>query len=281
MKSYLNNNFDTQKWAYYIDELSVWSAPFGLKLLNFIDYKPNIAAIDIGFGAGFPLIEIAMRLGEGSVVYGIDPWKEAINKTEEKINYYGISNVKIIEGMAESIPLGNNSVNLITSNNGINNVEDIDKVLIECSRILNTGGQFIQTMNLEKSMFEFYDQLENVLSELNLKAEIEIMYQHIEEKRPSIDKILKIMKRENFIIKDIEYDHFDYKFSNGTAMFNHYFIRLAFMNSWIKILPKERVNEIFGIIETRLNKQAELFGGIKLSIPFVLINSIKNHDLSN
>ena len=75
-----------------IDELPLWSAPFGLKLLDYIDYKPNITAIDLGFGTGVPLIEIAMRLGDNSTVYGIDILKDALEKAEKKISYYGIEN---------------------------------------------------------------------------------------------------------------------------------------------------------------------------------------------
>ena len=156
MKKYLSNNFNIAGLVDVFDELPFWSAPFGLKLLDHIDYKPAITALDIGFGTGFPLTEIALRLGESSTVYGIDPWKEAIKRLNKKIHFYGITNVRIIQGMAESIPLDNDSVDLIVSNNGINNVSDMDKVLSECSRITRTGGQFVQTMNLDKSMFEFY-----------------------------------------------------------------------------------------------------------------------------
>jgi ubiquinone/menaquinone biosynthesis C-methylase UbiE len=244
-------------------------------MLDYIDYKSNMQAIDIGFGTGFPLIEIAMRLGETSIVYGIDPWSEAIEKARRKIKSYGISNVKIIEGIAEAIPLDDNSIDLITSNNGINNVTDIKKVLEECSRITKKGGQFIQTMNLSKSMFEFYDELENSLSTLQMFDEIELMKQHIAHKRPAIENILSKIQALGFIVKDLVYDQFSYHFTNGTAMLNHYFIRLAFMDSWITLLPEKRVEEIFDMVEKRLNKHAELFGGIKLSIPYVMINAIK------
>jgi ubiquinone/menaquinone biosynthesis C-methylase UbiE len=260
--------------AKMLDELPFWSAPFGLKLLDYIQYKPNITAIDIGFGTGFPLIELAMRLGNSSIVYGIDPLKDSIEKVKEKINNYGISNIKVIEGIAESMPFEDNFVDLITSNNCINNANDISKALKECSRILKTNGQFVQTMNLEKTMFEFYNVMEDTLLEFNLKTEIELMYKHIEEKRPSVDKIIKII-RNDFIIKDIEYEQFNYKFANGTAMLNHCFIRQAFMESWKKIVPKDKVEDIFKTIETKLNNHGKIFGGIKLSIPFVLINSIK------
>jgi ubiquinone/menaquinone biosynthesis C-methylase UbiE len=175
MKPYLNNNFDLNELIDVFDELPLWSAPFGLKLLENINYKQNITALDIGFGAGFPLTEIAMRLGNSSTVYGIDRWKETFQRVNQKIYYYGINNIKLIEGVAESIPLESESVDLITSNKGINNISDIDKALSECSRIIKSGGQFVQTMNLDKSMIEFYNQLESVLSEMKLYKEIELM----------------------------------------------------------------------------------------------------------
>jgi len=205
-----NSNFAALKQPEYLDEIPLWSASFGLKLLDYIEYKPNITAIDLGFGTGFPLIEMAMRLGNNSIVYGIDEWKDGIIRTNGKIEYYGLSNIKILEGSVEKIPLKNDSVNLITSNNCINSVSNMNKALMECSRILQKNGQFIQTMNLDKSMFEFYNELEKTLFELNLKQEIDLMYKHIEKKRPSIDRILEIMKQD-FAIKDIEYDEFSIK----------------------------------------------------------------------
>jgi ubiquinone/menaquinone biosynthesis C-methylase UbiE len=275
MKKYLSNDFDFTEYVNVSDECSIWSAPFGLKLLDYIDYKQNISALDIGFGTGFPLTEIALRLGESSTVYGIDPWSDAIVRAKKKIEYYRITNIKIFEGVAESIPLKDNSMDLIVSNNGINNVNDINQVILECSRIIKSGGQFLQTMNLDKSMFEFYGQLEKVLSDLAMNTEIELMKQHIYEKRHPLDEMISMVQKHGFIIKDLEHDQFNYKFSTGTAMLNHYFIRLAFMDSWIKILPKKRLEQIFDTIEMRLNEQAKILDGIKLSIPFVLINAIK------
>ena len=132
MKKYLTNDFDFTKLIDVFDELPLWSAPFGLKLLDYVDYKTNITAIDLGFGSGFPLTEIALRLGDSSTVYGIDPWTDVFDRVRRKIEYYRLTNVRLIEGVAESIPLDDNSVDLITSNNGVNNVSDINKVISEC-----------------------------------------------------------------------------------------------------------------------------------------------------
>jgi arsenite methyltransferase len=275
MKKYLSASFDLDKMANVLDELPIWSAPFGLKLLDYIDYKPDISVLDIGFGTGFPLTELALRLGESSTVYGIDPWKKAIERANKKIEHYGIKNIKLIEGFAESIPLDIGSIDLITSNNGINNVTDADKVLSECSRIIRKGGQFVQTMNTDKSMFEFYTEFESVLSELHMNREIDLMHQHISQKRPPLDIIISMIQIHGFKIKDIEHDQFNYKFTDGSAMLNHYFIRLAFMDPWIKILPDNKAEQVFDAVEIRLNEHSRKFGCMKLSIPFVLINAIK------
>ncbi|MBM3436394.1 MAG: methyltransferase domain-containing protein, partial [Bacteroidetes bacterium] len=138
---------------------------------------------------------------------------------------YMINNVVIIEGEAESIPLENGFIDLIVSNNGINNVKDSDTVLSECSRVIKPCGQFIFTMNLENSMFEFYNLFESVLSEMNLRQEKVRMQHHISYSRPPLDNILSQLQKHGFEIIDLEHDQFDYKFADGTAMFRHYFIR--------------------------------------------------------
>lgn len=275
MSSYLNTDFGLKKYAEMADELPIWSAPFGLKLLDRIIYKKRIIALDIGCGTGFPLIELAMRLGKTSTVYGIDPWKEAIDRVSEKIRFYGVSNVHLFHAEAESIPLDNDSVDLIVSNNGLNNVSDLNRVLIECARIMKSGGQLVMTMNLDRTFQEFYEIFETVLVQMNLKQEIESMHRHIFEKRKPVDFFVSKLKDNGFEIKDINFDRFNFTFSDGTAFLNHFFIRMAFMPSWLKFLPANKSEQVFESIETRLNEVAEVNQGLQLGVPFVLINAAK------
>ncbi|NVO21645.1 MAG: class I SAM-dependent methyltransferase, partial [Bacteroidetes bacterium] len=183
MKKYRPDQYDLTEFVPYYDEVPLWSAPFGLRLLEQINYRKSIKALDIGFGNGFPLTELAMRLGETSAVYGIDPWKAATDRAKQKLRYYGIENVFFLEGVAEGIPLPDQSLDLVVSNNGLNNVEDLQKALSECSRVLRKGGQLVITLNTDKSMMEFYSTLEEVLLERKMKREVEKMHQHIYEKR--------------------------------------------------------------------------------------------------
>ena len=277
MTEYLNSNFDlnSDRSVDLLDELPLWSAPFGLKLLDKINFRKGLTALDIGFGTGFPLTELAMRLGTTCKVVGIDPWKAAINRTNKKINFYGIKNIEIIEGPAEDIPLNNNSVDLIVSNNGLNNVNDLEKALAQCFRILRGKGQFIQTINLNSTMNEFYDIFEALLSELNMKSELEKMKLHIYKKRKPLNEFLSKIEMEGFSVKEVEKDKFEYKFTDGTTMFNHYFIKLAFLSEWKKIIPAERQSQIFKEVELRMNNRSEKDGLFKLSVPFVVIDAEK------
>jgi len=275
MKTYLRNLPDAFDPAGISDELPLWSAPFGLKLLDLIRYRSGITVLDIGSGTGFPLTEMAMRLGDSAMVYGIDPSVEANRIARRKLNAYGIRNACIIDGKAESIPLEDASVDLITSNNGLNNLPDMGKALSECSRIAKPGAQFIQSMNLDRTMSEFYDTMEQVLMELGMEEETGLMHRHISEKRPPLDNILTLAGKHGFTVQQVEKDEFRYRFTDGTSMLNHYFIRMAFMVPWLKILPPGREDEIFQAIEQRLNIRAGKTGGINLTIPFAVIDAIR------
>lgn len=277
MTEYPNSNFDinSDKSVELFDELPLWSAPFGLRLLDKIKLRKNITALDIGPGTGFPLTEIAMRLGNSCRVIGIDPWKAAIKRINKKIRFYGINNIEIIEGFAENIPLDNNAVDIIVSNNGLNNVNDLDQALYECSRIVKSGGQFVQTVNLDSTMTEFYEIFEMLLSELNMIDELQKMKLHIYNKRKPLNELLKKIEKNKFLIKEIIKDKFEYKFIDGTAMLNHYFIRLAFLNEWEKVIPADSRSRIFNEIELKMNKKAEAEGLFKLTVPFVVIDAEK------
>ncbi len=274
MSNYLNSNFnlDSSDLIEVLDEMPFWSAPFGLKLLENIRLSKNIKALDIGFGAGFPLTEIAMRFGNTCKVYGLDPWEAATNRAKKKLEIYGIKNTEIITGVAENIPLPDNSIDIITSNNGINNVQDLNKTIAECSRVIKSSGQFVQTVNLDTSMIEFYNIMENILSELKLDSAIPGIKAHIYEKRKPLDEFLSLLEEHEFRIDNVIEDKFEYRFVDGTTMLNHYFIQLAFLESWKNLIPLERQVDVFNRIEDNMNEIASEEGYFKLSIPFVLID---------
>jgi arsenite methyltransferase len=277
MTEYLKTDFDynSNLLVELFDELPFWAAPFGLKLLDQINYRKGIIALDIGFGAGFPLTELAMRLGKESKIFGIDPWNAAVDRAQKKIQFYGIKNVEIIRGVAENIPLNDNSIDLIVSNNGLNNVNDLNQSLSECARIMKSGGQFIQTMNLNNTMIEFYLVMERVLKDMALNHCLDLMREHIYKKRKPLNEYTDLIKKHGFLLKSVIHDQFDYKFVDGTTMLNHYFIRFAFMDGWKSVIPLDKQADVFKTIEDILNKQSQRDGILKLSVPFVVIDCVR------
>ena len=258
-----------------MDELPLWSAPFGLKLLDKINYRKNISAVDIGSGLGFPLLEVAMRLGNSCKVYGIDPWEAAVERAKKKIEIYGISNVKMISGFAEKIPLPDNSIDLIISNNGLNNVNNLRAVFEECGRISRTGAQLVFNFNTDKTMFEFYTVLENIFLEKNMQKEHDLLKRHIYIKRKPVEEFQILLENNGFTIIETLFDEFSITFVDGTTMLNHFLLKLAFIESWKEFIPEEKQVEIFGEVEKRQNKIAESKGSIKLTIPYILMNCEK------
>ena len=277
MSKFIKTNYDLndKEIVSVIDELSLWAAPFGLKLLETIKLKKNIKALDIGFGLGFPLLELAMRLGDSCKVYGIDPWEAATERAKFKAKIYDLNNVEFLSGIAENIPLADKSIELIFSNNGINNVEDLEKTFKECSRILKPGGQFVFSFNLNGTMIEFYNAFRETLLEHSMHKEIENIEKHIYAKRKPIDEVKNLVEENNFIVNDIKEDEFCYRFNDGTSMMNHFLIRFAFLESWKDLIPEKNQNEIFNEIEDKLNKFSESNGELKLTIPFAVFNCEK------
>jgi len=277
MDNYLKTKYDLNdtETVSVIDELPLWSAPFGLKLLEKIKYKKNITALDIGSGLGFPLLEIAMRLGNSCKLYGIDPWEAAVERTKIKIKIYGINNIELINGVAEKIPLPDNSVDLIFSNNGLNNVNDLRAVLNECRRISKPGAQLVFTYNTERTMIEIYSVMEEVLREKNMFNEIESMKKHIYKKRTPVEEFVRLLNESGYVINEISHDEFTYQFVDGTAMINHFLIKLAFTDSWKELIPAEKQKDFFAELVQRLNHAASISEVLKLTIPFAIIDCEK------
>jgi ubiquinone/menaquinone biosynthesis C-methylase UbiE len=258
-----------------IDELPLWSAPFGLSLLEKVKIGRNLSVLDIGFGTGFPLIEIAQRLGESSRVYGIDPWKDAIDRALLKITKYEINNVGLINGRAEKLPFGSSFFDIIVSNNGLNNVEDLNETLSECSRVSKKGAQLLFTMNLEGSMIEFYNVLNEELEKENNTTAVENMKKHIYEKRRPLKEIRQLLNENAFNVNEITEHVFFLRFADCSAMFGHSLIKYWFFDSWKKILEPEDFKPVFSRVLDRLNKQAEEYGDLKLTIPYAVINCVR------
>ncbi len=257
------------------DELPLWSAPFGLTLLDTVRMAKGINILDIGSGGGFPMLELAERFGNSCQIFGLDPSEDSVAMITEKITLRNIPQAKIIRGLAEKIPFPGQFFQLITANNGLNNVKNEDTVLAECYRVSDIGGQLVCTMNLPHTLTEFYVIYEQILAERKMMESIERLHQHIFEKRKPVDYWKDKITRYGFSINTINVDGFKLRFSDGKSFLDHYFIRTAFMGPWKAILPEGREEEIFSALTHELDILAAEKGELVMSIPYVCFDCIK------
>jgi 2-polyprenyl-3-methyl-5-hydroxy-6-metoxy-1,4-benzoquinol methylase len=111
--------------------------PTALAQLN-----PGETVLDLGSGGGIDVLLSARRVGPTGKAYGLDMTDEMLALARENQRKAGVDNVEFLKGEIESIPLPDNSVDLIISNCVINLSADKDSVFREAFRVLKPGGQF-------------------------------------------------------------------------------------------------------------------------------------------
>jgi SAM-dependent methyltransferase len=97
--------------------------------------------LDLGSGGGIDVLISARIVGETGKAYGLDMTDEMLelaNRNKEKSR---AKNVEFIKGYIEDIPLGDESVDVITSNCVINLTESKEAALKEAYRVLKKGGR--------------------------------------------------------------------------------------------------------------------------------------------
>jgi len=98
--------------------------------------------LDLGSGGGIDVLLSARRVGPAGKAYGLDMTDEMLALARENQRKAGVENVEFLKGEIESIPLPDNSVDVIISNCVINLSGDKDRVLREAFRVLKPGGRF-------------------------------------------------------------------------------------------------------------------------------------------
>src|SRR6202162_6381667 len=98
--------------------------------------------LDLGSGGGIDVLLSARRVGPAGKAYGLDMTDEMLALARENQRKAGIKNVEFLKGEIESIPLPDNSGDVVISNCVIHLSSDKDAVLREAFRVLKPGGRF-------------------------------------------------------------------------------------------------------------------------------------------
>ena len=104
--------------------------------------QPGEVVLDLGSGGGIDVILSAKRVGPTGKAYGLDMTDEMLALARENQKKARVENVEFLKGAIESVPLPDNSVDVIISNCVINLSGNKDRVLAEAFRVLRPGGRF-------------------------------------------------------------------------------------------------------------------------------------------
>ena len=97
--------------------------------------------LDLGCGAGTDLLIAAQMAGLEGDAIGIDMTPAMLDRALASAREMRLPNVEVHEGLIESLPLDDASVDVVISNGVIDLIVDKDAVFDEIDRVLRPGGR--------------------------------------------------------------------------------------------------------------------------------------------
>ncbi|MFQ5733839.1 MAG: class I SAM-dependent methyltransferase [Planctomycetaceae bacterium] len=120
--------------------------PMREKGLATLDAQPGEQILEIGFGTGHCLVELAQAVGPEGKVFGIDISEAMLTLSKQLLEKEGLSErVELLCGDAANLPYADNLLDgLFTSFTlELFDTPEIPTVLTECRRVLKPGGRLV------------------------------------------------------------------------------------------------------------------------------------------
>lgn len=133
----------------------------GLKLLA---AKPGERVLEIGFGTGHCIVELAKAVGADGLVCGVDLSDKMVELAQELAAAAGVGErVELKQGDGETIPYPDETFDALFTSFTLElfDTPDIPKFLAECKRVLKPGGRFavvaVSKMGKEGAIMKAYE----------------------------------------------------------------------------------------------------------------------------
>ncbi len=119
--------------------------PMRDKGLKELALQPGESALEIGFGTGHCLVEMAQAVGSTGQVFGIDISDGMVAQAQELLRKQSLADrVQVVRGDAEKLPYPDASLDAVFTSFTLElfDTPDLPKVLAEVKRVLRPGGRF-------------------------------------------------------------------------------------------------------------------------------------------
>lgn len=137
----------TKNWDEYVVQAEEVARGAGFqdlrdRILGLVRPSSSEAAVDIGAGTGLLTLALAPRVDS---VCAIDISPRMLDYLSAKAATSQISNVQTVVGSAISLPIADNSIDIVVSNYCLHHLNDADKrrALQEAFRVLRPGGRLV------------------------------------------------------------------------------------------------------------------------------------------
>lgn len=141
--------------------------------LDMLAVQEGERVLEIGFGTGRALVQIAQNTGTSGYVYGVDISEGMIQISRERIRDHGLSDwVSLVMDDASNLPFSSRSMDavFISFTLELFHSPDIAQVLAECHRILKTQGRICIVSLAKDEPLNFFGRLYEWLHERFPKA---------------------------------------------------------------------------------------------------------------
>lgn len=249
-----------------VDEMPLWSALAGSLLLDIVPMTAR-RLLDLGCGTGFPLFELAERLGEQALAVGLDPWRPALTRAMAKRDTWPVPHVGLVCGDGSAMPFRDGSFDLVVSNLGVNNFAEPGLAFAECRRVLAPGGALALSTNLVGHFAELYETFAGVLTRAGDAVALERLRTHVAH-RATVAGLRESLARHGFRVESLREREATWRFRDGAALLSHHFIRLGFAPAWRDVAggPGASLEPLRAALDARAGD-----GGLSLTVPLVAL----------
>ncbi|MEX2530856.1 MAG: methyltransferase domain-containing protein [Gemmatimonadota bacterium] len=98
------------------------------------------SVLDVGSGSGTDALIASTLVGPEGIVFGLDMTAAMRDRLAQNARAMGATNIRVLDGSAEEIPLPDASVDVVTTNGVLNLVPDKPRAAAEIHRVLTPGG---------------------------------------------------------------------------------------------------------------------------------------------
>ncbi|PST62952.1 methyltransferase [Rhizobium sp. SEMIA4064] len=126
-------------WAGEYELIDRQLSPLGLRAMKELHLAPASTVIDVGCGTGQTILQLADRVGDEGLIYGVDIAEELLSVANQRTSH--LKCVQLINADAQALELPSNSADAIFSRFGVMAFDDPILAFSNFHRLLKPNGR--------------------------------------------------------------------------------------------------------------------------------------------